>query len=78
MKTVVLEFCVGTACHMKGVPELLGVLDLLPPETRNLVQVSFTHCLGNCADGPNVRIWDVVHCRLTPERLLDIVRQHLS
>ena len=78
MKNVTIEFCVGTACHMKGAPELLAVLDLMPPEIRSGVQVSFTHCLEKCGDGPNVRIGGVVYSSVTPERLIELVKQQLS
>jgi len=74
MKEIALQFCGGTACHMKGAPELMSVLELLPEEVFKQVHVSLTHCLGTCGEGPNVCINGVLYSRVTPERLISTIK----
>ncbi|MBT9156438.1 MAG: NADH-quinone oxidoreductase subunit E [Firmicutes bacterium] len=74
MNKITLQFCGGTACHMKGAPELMAVLELLPEQITSQLHVSLTHCLENCGAGPNVRIGGVVHSRVTPESLIAIIK----
>ncbi len=76
MKILTLEFCVGTACHMKGTPDIIATVEALPLEMRSNISLRLTHCLGNCGAGPNVKIDGVLHSRVTTGSLLDLLKRH--
>jgi len=78
MKTIALEFCVGTACHMKGSPDLVASLETLSPWQRKSVELRYTHCLGNCGAGPNVKVNGVLMSRVTPESLVRTISKYLG
>lgn len=78
MKIMALEICVGTACHMKGAPDLVASLETLSPVQRKSVELRYTHCLGNCGAGPNVKVNGVLHSRVTPETLVRIISKYLG
>ncbi|MBS3872765.1 MAG: NAD(P)H-dependent oxidoreductase subunit E [Firmicutes bacterium] len=78
MKVLTLEFCVGTACHMKGSPDLVATIETLPVAHRQMVELRYTHCLNNCGAGPNVKVNGVLHSRVTPESLLVLLNKHFG
>jgi formate dehydrogenase subunit gamma len=70
----VIQLCMAEACQAVGCRALaehatqrLGVA-LGHATSDGRVQLEATYCLGNCALGPNVRIGDAVHGRVTPQR----------
>lgn len=72
--------CMGTACHVKASDELLDVvkneLGIAPGETSEDGSVSLDRvaCLGCCALSPVVSIDGEVHGRMTPSKLLGLLR----
>jgi len=81
----VIRVCDGTACHVKGSQNLVGVLkDLLHlgEGKRSTADMLFTletvSCLGACGLAPAVVINDEVHGLMTPEStaaLLEDIRR---
>ncbi len=75
-----IAVCMGTACHVKASDELLDVvkseLGISPGETSEDGSFSLARvaCLGCCALSPVVSIDGEVHGRMTPSRLLDLLR----
>jgi len=75
----VVQLCMAEACRAVGCLELdahlarrRGVaLGEVVPDQRWHAEA--TYCLGNCALGPSVRIGDVVHGRVTPARLDELL-----
>ena len=59
-----LQVCEGTACHVRGAPELLAKVSSLcgigPGETRSdgMFTLKTVHCMGCCALGPVVKVND--------------------
>ena len=76
MKNVVLELCAGTACHVLGANSLSTFLQALSPEQKSNLRVCFTHCLGGCGQGPNVKVNGKIYNRVTPDKLREIINQH--
>ena len=77
MKTVKVEICQGTSCHLLGSQELVDAMESLPPKRRRQIDVCTLDCLKSCRQGPNVRIDGVVFSGMTQERLLTILDEKL-
>jgi NADH-quinone oxidoreductase subunit E len=60
----IVQMCTGTACHVRGAPELLtkvsSLLGILPGETdsQKVFSLETVHCMGCCALAPVVKIDD--------------------
>ena len=76
-----IAVCMGTACHVKASDELLDVvkneLGISPGETSDDGRFSLDRvaCLGCCALSPVVTIHGEVHGRMTPSKLLGLLRE---
>lgn len=70
-----IHVCEGTACYVKGSPELLARLraDLGVAPDETTVDLAFTlkrvRCVGSCGLAPVVRVDDDTYGHLTPEAL---------
>ncbi len=47
-KKIQLKICMGTMCYIMGGAELKDMVDTLPQDVRDLVEISFSPCLGYC------------------------------
>lgn len=67
--------CVGTACHVRGAPRVLGELrrklGIAPGETTENKQFTLetVNCLGACALGPVVVVDDNYHGHMTAKKV---------
>jgi bidirectional [NiFe] hydrogenase diaphorase subunit len=76
--------CLGTACYVKGVEEILEAVE----EEFNLkrggstadgkLSLLITRCIGACAMAPNIVVDDVVIGRATAETVIQKIREALS
>ena len=48
MEKIHITVCAGTMCHVMGGGHLYDLLDELPPEWRDRVEVEGQRCLGYC------------------------------
>lgn len=74
---VTVEICMGTACHLMGMQELMDVLDLLPQDMRQNIEVKGITCLNSCGKGPNIRLNGNLLTDVTPDSLLDALTDSL-
>ncbi len=83
----VISVCTGTACHLKGAPELLAgfgrVLGVGPGETTGdgLFHLQGVRCVGCCGLAPVVTIGERTYGKVTPGQVPGIVeewREHLE
>lgn len=78
----VISICMGTACYLKGAPEILRAFqDALgietgqsTPDRRFHLQV--VRCLGCCGLAPVMTIGERVFGRVTPEQVKGIVAEY--
>lgn len=74
-----VSICMGTACYLKGAPELLYHLKrtLNVEEGKStedgLFQLEVVRCLGCCGLAPVVMIDDKVHGKITPGELKELI-----
>jgi len=75
-----LTICMGTACHVRGAPRLLGEtrgqLEISPGETTEdgAFTLERVNCLGCCAIGPTVVLDNVYHARMTPDKMRTLIQ----
>ena len=74
-----LQVCEGTACYVKGSPELLARLraELGVALDETTADLAFTlkrvRCVGSCGLAPVVRVDDATYGHLTPEALASVL-----
>jgi len=74
--------CMGTACHVRGSPRLLGtVQDLMgirPGETDLDLKFSLetVNCLGCCALGPVMVVDGKYHGKMAPAKAEDVLKNY--
>lgn len=77
-----VHVCMGTACHVRGAPRILDMLQDLtgihPGETDLELKFSLetVNCLGCCALGPVVEIDGKTHGNVSTAETADILEQY--
>ena len=69
MKTVKVEVCRGTSCHLLGSQDLIEAVESLPADRREQIDLGTVDCLKCCRQGPNVRIDGTVFSEKSSEQL---------
>ena len=77
-----IKVCMGTACYVKGIGEVLnrlqGAFKLEPgkmsPDRRFSLEV--VRCLGACGLAPAVVVDTDTHGGMTPERIVDVLNRY--
>ena len=87
----VVTVCMGTACHVKGAPEIVATLKhhlgveegettkdgkfLLTTEDKAFSLTS-ARCFGACSMAPVLRVDNKIYGYMTPERIPDILKHY--
>jgi len=80
----IISVCMGTACYLKGAPQILRELrSLLGVEEGGtskdgLFHLQVVRCLGCCGLAPVIMINGKVHGKLTKESVKEIIDQYAS
>jgi len=80
----VISACMGTACYVKGVEEIVSAIERefnikrggSSPDGR--ISLFITRCIGACAMAPNITIDGEVIGRATKEAVLERIRKVLG
>lgn len=72
---IVVEICLGTACHLMGSEEIFRTIEELPKKLKDKIRIKGTSCLGACDRGPSVRIQGELYHRLTPKELTALLTE---
>ena len=73
--------CTGTACYIKGAPELLNAIEdkygIKPEETTEDGSLSLltARCVGSCGLGPVALVDGEVAGKLTPEKMMERLQE---
>ena len=76
----IIQQCDGTACHVRGAARIIETVErelgIKAGETTPDLKCTYevVYCLGSCALAPTAMIDDQVARGLTPEKMLDIIR----
>ena len=80
----ILKLCDGTACHVKGTPLLVNVVEdrfaIKPGETTEdgELTMEIVYCLGSCALAPVTVLDDQVMGRMRPEMLANRIKKQMA
>jgi len=76
----IIQQCDGTACHVRGAARIIKVVEqelgIKAGETTPDLKCTYevVYCLGSCALAPTAMIDNRVARGLTPEKMLDIIK----
>ncbi|MGQ9475293.1 MAG: NADH-quinone oxidoreductase subunit NuoE family protein [Actinomycetota bacterium] len=79
-----IKVCTGTACHLKGAPQILETLEreLKVKRDGTTEDGEFTlecvNCVGACAMAPVVIVDEEYHGQNRPSKILDIVKKQVG
>ncbi len=77
---VVVQVCVGSACHLRGSSEIVALLQKAVEENRieDEVVLAGSFCIGKCNGmGVTVQVDDDVHTGITPENFKEFFENHI-
>ena len=80
----IIKVCTGTACHLKGAPEILEELERELKVKRNgtTTDGEFTlecvNCVGACAMAPLTLIDEEYHGQTRASKIMDIVKKQVE
>lgn len=75
-----IKFCMGTACYVGGVPQLIEkakqILGIDPGQTTpdGNITVELCRCVGACSQAPVVVVDEEIHGRVRPNKFPQILR----
>jgi len=80
MERIIVELCMGSSCFARGNAQTLTQLENYIAEKGlgDRVELVGHLCLGACSSGPNVKIGDVTHSGISPECVVDLLREALD
>ncbi len=80
MEKITVELCMGSSCFARGNAQTLTLLENYIAENSlgDRVELIGHLCLGACSIGPNVKIGDLIHSGISPECVVDLLREALD
>ena len=73
---MIIQICVGSSCHLKGSPEIVGLLQKAVEEyhLEDEVTLAGSFCIGKCnREGVTVQVDDDVHVGITKENFKEFL-----
>ena len=78
----VINVCLGTACHVRGSDKVLSSIELqlgikkgeTTPDLKFTLET--VNCVGACALGPVVIVGEDYHGEMTPEGVINVLKQY--
>ena len=77
---MIVQVCVGSACHLKGSPEIVEFLSAAVAEhhIEDEVILAGSFCIGKCnREGVTVQVDDDVHIGITMENVRDFFNENI-
>lgn len=74
---MIIQICVGSACHLKGSEKLVGLFEdaLKKYDLENDVTLAGSFCTGRCnREGVTISVDDDVYTGITPEGIQQLLR----
>jgi len=75
-----LKFCLGTACYVGGVPQLIDkakqlvAIEMGQTTDDGNITLEECRCVGACSQAPVVVVDDVIHGRVQPSKMAQLIR----
>ena len=77
---IVVQVCVGSACHLKGSPEIVALLQNAIDEANIADSVTLvgSFCVGKCnREGVTVQVDDEIHTGITRENFREFFKENI-
>ena len=77
---IVVQVCVGSACHLKGSPEIVALLQKAIDEANiaDSVTLGGSFCVGKCnREGVTVQVDDEIHTGITRENFREFFKENI-
>lgn len=77
---VTVELCMGSSCFARGNSSALSEIESFLEENAltDRVDLQGHLCLGKCNSGPHVRVNGVEYAAITPDCIIDLIREALD
>lgn len=77
---IMIEVCIGSACHLKGSYEVIQQLKQLIQEhdMEDTVELKSAFCLGVCGGGVSIRINEKDVLSITPEETSEFFERYVT
>lgn len=75
-----IKFCLGTACYVGGVPQLIDkakqLVGIEMGETTDDGNITLEECrcVGACSQAPVIVVDDIIHGRVQPSKMAQLIR----
>ncbi len=75
-----LKFCLGTACYVGGVPQLIDKakqlvgIEMGQTTDDGNITLEECRCVGACSQAPVVVVDDLIHGRVQPSKMAQLIR----
>ena len=75
-----IKFCMGTACYVGGAPQLIDKakqlvgVDLGKTTDDGNITLEECRCVGACSQAPVIVIDDMIHGRVQPSKIAQLIR----
>ena len=72
--------CMGSSCFARGNKKMHALINdyLIQNSLRENVEFMGHHCLGNCSDGPNLKINSKVYGNINQDNIIEILDEELK
>ena len=77
---MIIQICVGSACHLKGSPEIVEMLQKAVAENhlKDEITLAGSFCIGKCNRvGVTIQVDDDVHTGITKENFKEFFQEHV-
>ena len=77
---MIIQVCVGSACHLKGSPEIVELLQKAVEENhlKDEITLAGSFCIGKCNRvGVTIQVDEDVHTGITKENFKEFFQEHV-
>lgn len=77
---MIIQICVGSACHLKGSPEIVEMLQKAVAENHleDEITLAGSFCIGKCnRTGVTVQVDDNIHIGITKENFKEFFKENV-
>ena len=77
---MIIQVCVGSSCHIKGSPVIVGLLQKAIEEYRLEDEITLvgSFCIGKCnREGVTIQVDDDIHIGITKENFKEFFKENV-
>lgn len=72
---MVIQICIGSACHLKGSYEVINTLKKIIEERQleEKIELKSSFCLGKCSDAVSIKVDESEVISMTPDKVEEFI-----